>query len=204
MSKKGTADKNQTPNWEQIAKDHQAGFTKASQKNAELEKQLAELRATKEVAITPLTISDELQVELDDLKDIDPDKWRQKLNSLEQEHKREYATKVKSATKEASDKLELARRGELLDDFISSPDTVLTLDRLDDIPVRLIKQLEKGEVTYENFLKEADKALQVGIAIKGVATPPNTPNLEDVGGSGDGATPTTMADLRKQAEAEIY
>ena len=166
-------------NYEKRYKEAQAWGTKTSQENARLR---AENEALKEVVPTAVTLnlSGEVQEELDTLLDTDPDAWRSRMNSLEAEARKELDSRIEQAQAAAMKKTELAHREQVLEAFVNSPDTVLTTASLDEIPVRIQNKLEKGEITFEEFLGEADAYLQTGKVIANPTTP-QSPNLDNAG-----------------------
>jgi len=178
-------------NYEKMFKDTQAGFTKGQQRIKELE---AERDVYKALAPNPMdNLNEDVQAELDDLKYSDPDAWRIRLNEVEgQERTRlnERITETTSkATSEAAIQFELSRRGTVLESFNANSDTPLTDDQLaNDIPPRLTKKLEDGEITFEQLLVEAHQYIHTGRAIKGADELVGQPNMNSTAGgtaSGD-------------------
>jgi len=175
-------------NYETRYKEAQAWGTKTSQENARLR---AENEALKEVvpSVVTLNLSGDVQEELDTLLDTDPDAWRSRMNSLEADARKDLDSRIEKAQATALEKTELALRERVLDAFVTNPDTVLTTASLDEIPVRIQNKLEKGEITFEEFLGEADTYLKTGKVIANPTTP-QSPNLDNAGKG----TPTLTED----------
>jgi hypothetical protein len=94
--------------------------------------------------------------------------------------------KQKSESEEGSvdvdvDKLsELERRKLILEDFKKlNPDFELTDENVQyDLPPKLVKGLETGELTFDNFLQEAKKYLETPKEVEQPPTPPEEPKLD--------------------------
>lgn len=199
----------QEVNWEKRYKDVQASYTQSQQENSKLRKDVTALSAELDV-IKPLVapaylanLTEEDNDRLLDLRDTDPEAWRREMNRLEAEAQQGLSEKVSQAASNANTQFELSRREQLLDAFISKPDTVLSIDNLDDIPVRLSKRLEAGEISFEDYLVEADTYLKAGKTIK---QPPNTPNEPDLLGKGGSAevSQPTKADLNNDYKTTVW
>jgi hypothetical protein len=175
-----------TTDYEKRYKDAQAWGTKTSQENASLK---AELEAIKQVVpkAIKLNLSEDVQEELDNLLDTDPDAWRVKMNQLEEEATTNFNMELEQAQASLLQKSELARREQVLEAFVNRPDTVLTTDSLGEIPVRLQNKLESGEITFDEFLVESDTYLKQGKTVLN----PETPTSNPLNKSGGTNTPTT-------------
>ena len=77
---------------------------------------------------------------------------------------------LSKARDEASTEVELARRAKVLEEFNQShPDVQLTDELIAyDVPPRLTKQLEKGELTFEEFLDKTYEFLTKPKTVKDV------------------------------------
>lgn len=194
-----TADTN--VDYEKRYKDLQAHATKVSQERALLKAENEALRT--EVKPDPLaTLSADDRDELTVLSLADPEAWRLKLNELERQATADITTKVSQATIEAQNKLELTNRELVFDTFVSRPDTSLSADSMLDLPPRLTDKLEKGTITFEAFLLEADTYLKA----VGTATIDNPITNKDVnlGNLGGGASPSNKEDTTPSYEDGVY
>lgn len=129
--------------------------------NQELIESRAEVAALKKLLPEAPNLSSEEQEELDSLKYSDPDAWHAKMNTLQSEAdvNRSKATDdaLSEARSNATRTHEINRRAEALDEFNkSNPETPLTDDQLQfDIPPRLIAQVEKGTLSFDEMLIKA-------------------------------------------------
>ena len=93
-----TPESTQQVDYEKRFKDTQAFATKVAQEKADAVRELQELKAElsvlKETAKPSLTIDEQTQSELEDLKYSDPDAWRAKVNELEQKANLEFNSKI--------------------------------------------------------------------------------------------------------------
>jgi len=126
----------------------------------ELEKQVA--------AQVQLTLSSEEAEELDDLMTSDPEAWRKKMNTLEQKATTALQENLTTIKTEATQQTEQDRRAQVLEQFNAEhTDAPITDESLvNDIPPRIAKKLEKGEVTFEEFLAESYSFLTAGKVVK--------------------------------------
>lgn len=105
------------------------------------------------------TLTAEQREELDALKHEDPDAWRQTLNQYESDNRTSFAEKTSGIKAKAQQETELESRTRILDEHnTANPDFALTDDVIEnDLPPRFTKQLEKGDITFEEFIaKSAD------------------------------------------------
>ena len=181
---------------EKRRRDTQAAYTKAQQEKIALQKEkeaLEELVAQeleKSLDLTP-----EQQEELDELKLIDPDEWRARLNALEQEQKTMKKSKIKElqdkAREEAITEAEIERRRQVLEEWqVKHPDVELDDEIIaNEVPPKYMKDLEEGKVSFEDFLDRVYDFLTANKIVPQDKAP-NTPNLSKVSG---GATPSDNA-----------
>lgn len=174
--------------YEKRFKDTQAFATKIAQEKADKERELEELKAElsvlKETAKPSLTIDPQVQSELEDLKYSDPDAWRTRVNELETAATVEFNSKIAEAKQLSSKQLELQRRANVLEQFQTEhPDVELTDELLHlDIPQRIVKELENGKVTYEEFLNNVYSYVKTPKVIGSTTKTLEQPNLSKTGG----------------------
>ena len=190
---------------EKRRRDTQTTYTKSQQRLRELEAENSKLASSWEQDLVS-SLSLREQTRLEELKATDPEAWRDELNSLEQKAKDTFTTKRQEVAKEAKQQTELERRQELLDEYnAANPDAQLTDDVIDnDIPPRLVRQLEKGEVTFEQFLEKAGKYITTPKAIKQPPTPPEEPEFYKSRGSSKLSKQTLEGQSSKNYQNEIY
>lgn len=181
-------------------KDTQAAYTKGQQALKALE---AENKLLLE-KVGSVTVKDD--EELEELKIVDPDKWYEKRKALESQKKQELQQDLSKARDEASIELELARRATVLAEFNQShPEFQLTDELIAyDVPPRLTKQLEKGEITFEEFLDKTYEFLTKPKTIKDVNQTLGQPDLGKLGGGGNPQNTATAVDIVESYKKEIY
>lgn len=184
-----SSESQQQVDYEKRYKDTQAAYTKSQQ---ELKAVKAQVDVLEKLTTPQIQIDAETQRELDDLKYSDPDAWRTKMNNLELEARTKHQSTLSTAAQQAAMQAELERRTQVLDEYNRShpgyeiTDEVIQLD----VPTRITKKLESGEISFDNFLTEVKDFLyspkKVGTANKALGQP----NLGNIGG---GDTPSDTA-----------
>lgn len=191
----GEQTQDQTIDWEKRFKDTQAGYTKSRQEIAELKAKLAVVAKT-------TSLSAEEHDRLEDLKYTDPDAWRKELGAIETRQTQTYNEELAKTTKELT---ALEQREIAFNEFqLSHPDIVITDDVITyDVPKRITAKLEKGEVTFEEFLEEAYAYLKIPKVIGG-KNEESQPNLSKMGGGSTVDKSATSADIVQSYKNEIY
>lgn len=178
----------QQVDYEKRFKDTQAFATRIAQEKADTERELVELKAElsvlKTTAKPSLTIDAQVQSELEDLKYSDPEAWRTRVNEIETAANAEFNSKIVEAKQLSSQQLELQRRANVLTQFQNEhPDVVFTDELLHlDIPQRIVKELENGKVTYEEFLNNVYNYVKTPKVIGSTTKTLEQPNLSKTGG----------------------
>ena len=190
---------------EKRRRDADSTIGKARHKQKILEAENEELRKRMAQSFKPDITADEQQ-ELEDLKFSDPDAWRSKMNDLELSARATLDEQFTQVTTEASVSAEIARREQVLADFqTANPDIVVTEEVLaNDVPPRITRKLEAGDVSFEEFLADAVSYLSKGKVVKDTSPVTNKPNLSDAGG---GASPDQHAvseDIVSSYARELY
>lgn len=171
-------------------RDNQSGFTKSRQEVKELEAEREILRdRLADVTSGHLELTKEQKVELEGLKNTDPDAWRIRLNDIESESKKAIQEELDSTTEEvrskASGEHELERRYKYLEGFNEGREVEITPELLDnEIPPRITKKLAEGEYSFEEYLDAVSEYLDKGKVVSKV-TPTITTDLNKVNGSGE-------------------
>ena len=200
-----TPESTQQVDYEKRFKDTQAFATKVAQEKADAIRELNELKAElsvlKETAKPSLTIDAQTQSELEDLKYSDPDAWRTKVNELEQKANLEFNSKIAEAKQLSTQQLELQRRANVLAQFQTEhPDVEFTDELLHlDIPQRIVKELENGKVTYEEFLNNVYNYVKAPKVIGSTNKTLEQPDLSKIGGD-DTPTKNTNKNLKQTYE----
>lgn len=184
-----SSESQQQVDYEKRYKDTQAAYTKSQQ---ELKAAKAQVDVLEKLTTPQIQIDAETQRELDDLKYSDPDAWRTKMNNLELEARTKHQSTLSTAAQQAAMQAELERRTQVLDEYNRShpgyeiTDEVIQLD----VPTRITKKLESGEISFDNFLTEVKDFLY---SPKKVGTPNKTLGQPNLGNIGGGDTPSDTA-----------
>lgn len=178
----------------------QAAFTKGQQKlkAIEAEKSLLEQK------VGSLSVKE--TQELEELKVTDPDEWYKKMRDLESQAQKELKDELTQVSTKASMEAELARRAQVLSEFNQShPDLILTDELLEyDVPQRLIKELENGKVSYEDFLEKVYTTLTKPAVVGDGNKTLNQPDLGKLGGGHTVNKSVTAADIVDSYKNETY
>ena len=169
---------------EKRRRDTQSGYTTAKQdvKALEVERDaLAEKLS--ELASKSFKLSEDQREELEDLKVVDPEAWRQKLNTYE-EAARQSTTEMLAETKVASSQAsETERRRLILEDFTRENGDIITDTVLaNDVPPRFTKALVDGTTTFEEFLVDVKAYLETPKVVSSGEEVAKQPNLNKAAG----------------------
>ncbi len=186
-------------------RDTQSAYTKSQQEAAALRKENETLAASYEKDVLA-TLDTADQDRLEELKHSDPDKWRVELDKLNATNKSKFAEKRKQIKETAHKETELERRTRLLEEHnAANPERALSDDVLEnDIPPRLTKSFEKGEITFDEFLDKCNKFLGKPKVIAKADEAPNDPDLSRAGGSDKPSDEAIKSDIKQSYRNEIY
>lgn len=176
-------------NYEKRFKDTQSAYTKSQQ---ELKAAKAKLEALEKLTQPVVQLDEATQAQLDELKYSNPEAWRDKMNSLEAEAKLKHLSVLSEAEKLAMQQAELEQRAQILSEYNSKhPQNPITDEVIMfDVPPRITKKLENGEISFEEFLTEAHNFLYAPKKVSDGNQTLKQPNMRDFGG---GTTPTDNA-----------
>lgn len=181
-----SSESQQQIDFEKRYKDTQAAYTKSQQ---ELKAVKAKVDVLEKLTTPQIQIDAEAQKELDDLKYSDPDAWRTKMNNLEIDARSKHQNLISAAEQQAAIQAEMDRRTQVLNEYNRShpgfeiTDEVIQLD----VPTRITKKLESGELSFDDFLGEVKEFLY---SPKKVGTPNKTLGQPNLGNLGGGDTPS--------------
>jgi len=154
------------------------------------------------------TLSSSQQAELEELKNTDPDEWRVRLNDIEAENKQKLQDKQKKIKEIASQESEVERRERLLAEHNEAyPNAQITQEAIDnDVPPRLVKKLEQGDISWEDFLTESSKFIESPKVIKDLNAEPGSgdPDLSDLGGDDKPTHSSVESDIEQSYANEIF
>lgn len=187
-------------------RDTQASFSK---NQAELTRLKAQQTATEaeweKDAIANL--SKVQQNKLEELKATDPDAWRAKITELESEAKTTFTKRKQEVATKAHTETENQYRERVMEEFVAAnPELEITDEVIaDELPPKFLKQLEKGDVTFEEFLTNAKTYLTKGKVIKGDGqTTTKVPDLSLVGGSNTPDEAAIAADIKQSYANDVF
>ena len=169
---------------EKRRRDTQSALAKATSAKSILEVENEELKKLVTQGAR-IEISTEEQEELNELKHSDPDAWRDKMNALEQNVVATTTTKLTEISDAAKTTGTVGERTVLLEAFLhDNPGFVINDDVLaNDIPPRIKRALEKGEVTFMQFLGNVKSYLETNKVVDPNTPLDSGPNLSNVPGS---------------------
>lgn len=175
--------------YEKRFKDTQGAFTKSQQ---ELKALQAKNKILEEMAKPKVELDEATKTELNDLKFSDPDAWRIKMNELEIEAHTKHRATLNEAEVLVNQQTELESRTQVLAEFQAShPDVIINDEVIQyDVPPRITKRLENGEISFGDFLNEVNTYLGAPKVVGDGNKTLNQPNLNSVGGDD---TPTDGA-----------
>ena len=187
----------QAVDWEKRFKDTQAAYTQSRQEIAKLKAQLSVKDEPK------MQLTAEQQDELEDLKFNNPEEWRKRVNDLEKQADAQFNTKLNEELQKLT---ELEQRQLTLEAFqLSHPDFHLDDEVIAyDVPKRITKRLETGEINFETFLEEAYQYLTTPKVVGSQAKDLDQPNLNKVGGGTTASASATAADIVVSYRNEVY
>ena len=189
--------------FEKRFKDTQAAFTKSQQALKEKE---ARLEALEKLTQPKVELDEATKTELETLKYEDPDAWRIKVNQLESEAARKHQETLNEAGRLAAQQAELERRAQVLEEFNRSHPTLQITDEVIqyDVPPRITKKLENGEVSFEAYLEEVRDYLQAPKVIGDGNKTLNQPDLTRVGGDDKPSEGAVKADIVKDYKKIVF
>ena len=162
---------------EKRRRDTQAGFTKTSQALKRAEAERAELLAKTNAN----SLTTEQLNTLEELKFSDPEAYYTKRQEMEAENAKVFKENLESISTKVEAEMEIERRTKVLEEFNKTHNIEINDDMIEnDIPPKYLSKLQKGEISFEQFL--SDVHAYITKPAKAPETP-KTPNLNDVGGS---------------------
>lgn len=165
-------------------RDTQAAYTKGQQSLKALQAENEKLASSWEAdAVSNLSNSE--QARLEELKVQDPDAWRTEIANLENEKRTRFQEKRQAISTEANQVTELERRQMQLEQFNQENPEVNITDEViaNDIPPRITRKLENGEIQFDEFLTEVATYLGKGKKINPGEQPPKEPDFNGARGS---------------------
>lgn len=182
----------------------QAAYTKTQQEKSKLQKVTENLteRLTSTVAVS---FTEEQQATLAALKD-KPDEYYAKRREFEKQAQQDLQTELTRIEEESGNMTELEVREAKLAAFNETATVKLTDEIIqNELPVKYIKALEEGKVTFDEFLVQAHSYLTKGKVIQGANDKIEMP--VDMNRLPGGSTPSKQAiegDIIESYHREVY
>jgi len=189
---------------EKQRRDTQSAFTKSQQQLRAKEAEAARLAEHwQKDALANLSKAD--LADLEELKLQDPEAWRDKINALEEQQRAKFQERRNQVTQEAQQFTELELREQQLNEFNqANPDFQITDEVIEnDIPPRITKKLEKGEISFGEFLEECKKYISKPKKIAG-SEAPNEPNLSRAPGGNAPSPEAVRAQSTNSYKNEVF
>lgn len=190
---------------ERRVRDTQSSYTKSRQelKQAQAIAEGLEGRwLESEVALTK-----EQKFELNELKKTNPERWRAKLNEYEEAGKTQLKDELSTIRTESASKGELEVRKDQMAAFSESTGIELTDEVVaNDLPPRYMRDLEAGNITFEDFLNQAGEFLTKNKVIQGAdeSTDDDTKSLGTVAGGKEPSQEAQAGDLDETYKDVIF
>ncbi len=172
-------------------RDTQSSFTKSQQQNKRLQAENAKLAENWEAeSMENLTSAEKSK--LAELKVQDPDAYIEEVAKIKDAASIKFKERKDKLTSEVSQTTELENREALLAAHnAANPDSQISDESIEnDVPPRIVKMLEKGEITFEEFLSKANQYITTPKSVKKDPKIEEEPDLSKVGG---GDSPTDKA-----------
>jgi len=186
-------------------RDTQSSYTKSQQAVKRLQAQNSKLAESWEAdAMESLTLTQ--RTKLDELKVQDPDAYIAEISVIKEQSKATFDKKKEDLLAEANEMTELEVRQSQLDAYNeANPEAIISDKSIeDDVPPRIVKKLEKGEITFEDFLLEAKKYLTTGKSIKKEKGVEEEPDLSKANGSDSPSYSSQLAKNSNDYSKEIF
>lgn len=186
-------------------RDTQGAYTKTNQ---ELKKQQAIAKGLEEKLMSSeVLLTKEQKFELNDLRKTDPEAWRAKMDEYETANKEKLSNELADIASNSAQKTELEIRTEQMQAWSKSTGIELNDDVVaNDLPPRYLKQLETGDITFEEFLNKAGDFLKADKVIEGSneSAEDDTKNLNQVAGGSEPSKRAQEGDFEETYEDTIF
>lgn len=186
-------------------RDTYSSLSKANNENKALSAENSAL-ATQWEADAVQNLSNQQRSELEELKNTDPDAWREKIDTYSDEAKTKFTEKKDEVTKKARNETELDRRVRLVEEYNeANPESQLTDDIIEnDVPPRITKQLSDGTISFDEYLTKVSSYLSKEKVITKGTVVEDEPNLSDSGGTSKPTDEAIAGQASDDYKNEIY
>jgi hypothetical protein len=193
-------------NTEMRRRDTQSALSKEQQANSTLKAVNEKITETWEQEVGS-TLTNDQNAELEELKHTDPDAWHTKLNEYKAANTNKVKEKQKTISEEVGKETEIQRRARVLEEYnAANPELTLTDDVIaNDIPPRITNKLANGEITFDDFLVEANAYLGTPKVVASTGDEVNeTPDISTLGGSEKPTIASVDSEITSSYEKEVY
>lgn len=192
-------------NLERRRRDTQSAYTKVAQENARLKAEAEQLAKGWQNDFAS-QLSPEVQAELEELKVTDPDAWRAKLNTLEQERTQKFNSTREEIRTKAQHESEADYRTRAMAEFSEKNPGIVLNDEViaNDVPPRYLKELEAGTITFGAFLDKCAEFIGKPRVLKQEEQAKGGIDLGKVPGGDAPSGDAVKAALTKQYDDEIF
>jgi isoleucyl-tRNA synthetase len=191
---------------EKRRRDTQASLTRSRQELKKLEEANKKLQE-RVLNNVNVNLTEDQLAELEELKYSDPDTWRVRMNEIEKEAKQKAKEALNETFTEAEKVAEMERRQLVLQEFLTrNPGLKIDDDVIaNDIPPRITRKLDSGEISFEEFLEESkDYLKKAGYVIQDTEKTPSAPNLGKAGGRTSVSKRVVEEDIVSSYKNEVY
>ena len=177
-------------------RDTQSAYTKTKEELKAIEAERNALKQELGKLYSPTAeLSEQEKLELEELKITKPDQWYKRMRALEEASAKKIDEKLNEVSNKTRELSVAEQREKALEEFNASGEFKLTKENLEfDIPPRWHKQLNDGEITFEELLQKSAKLLGAPKVVKKEEVPQTT-NLNNAGGSGSPINGAKEADV---------
>lgn len=190
---------------EKRRRDTQSAAAKTSQELSATKERAGKLESKLKEAFKP-TISADDADRLDNLKSSDPEAYRLEMNKLETAASEAFEEELSDMGYDDDQISEMAERSSLLTEFLDdNPGLILNDEVMDnDLPPRLSKQLEEGEISFTEFLVKSKEFLTQTTKVADTDTKDDAPNLSKAGGGSTASDTAIDRDTEESYKNVIF
>lgn len=186
-------------------RDTQSSFTRSQERIKMLESENTQI-VERWAGDVSKNLTTEQRAELEELKNTDPEEWRIKLNDYENENANKVKETHSAIQKKAQQETALEKRTRLLQEYNdNNPDYQLTDDVIDnELPAGFSKQLESGDISFEDFLSKSKDYLSAPKKISTGEEAPDETDLSNLGGKDRPSDDAIAGDIKETYKNETY
>ena len=188
---------------EKRRRDTQASLSRVEQEANKIKKLNEKLSQEwqKSVTLSPIQVE-----ELEELKRDDPEAWRLKINEMEENNRKAVVSREDEISKEVYKETELEQRIRMLEEYnAANPTFNIDNDVIEnEIPPKYTKKLERGEVTFDEFLLQCKTYLSKGKVVGGSVDLADSVSLSKASGGGTPSQAAVSSAARDSYSRETF